>query len=276
MDFLKLPSDSPLGVIAGRGKMPLLVIQGCDPRPVFVLAYHGITDPQWVAARLDHEWFYLGEVARALAVLRERGIQDLVMVGHFPRPSLRHLSKMDHLGLSLLAKLGLRWPGDNHVLHLLQNFCEEEGFLLRSPQEILPTLLASHGALGAHSPSREAFRDIALGEKVLDHLSSLDMGQGVAIQDGLILGVEAAEGTDLCIARCGALALWGPAVYVKRAKIGQSEKLDLPALGPKTLYALVEAKFQGIAFQAEKTLILFPQKVQEYADAHNLFLWGGS
>ena len=68
--------------------------------------------------------------------------------------------------------------------------------------------------------------------------------------------------------------LMAPALYVKRAKLGQSEKLDLPVIGPQTIDCLIKAKFRGLAFQAEKTLLLFPEKVKELADKARIFLWG--
>ena len=256
--------------------MPKLIAQACAPRPLFVIAYHGYADPEFIKDHA-HVWLHLGQVGQAMKCLRERNIREIVMVGKCERPSLRHLLP-DGQGVRLLSKIGLRWPGDNHLLTLIQDFLYEEGFVLKSPQEILQTLIAPLGPLGVCTPSDDSLRDIDVGRRALSAMSSLDFGQGLAIQNGLILGVEAAEGTDLCILRSGELAHPdGPKpLYVKRAKVGQNEKLDLPVIGPSTLDHLIKAGFQGIAYEAERTLLLSIKELANKADQNDVFLWGGA
>ena len=162
------------------------------------------------------------------------------------------------------------------MLLTLQAFLKDEGFCIKSPQDILPHWMAKEGPLGDVRPDEEALQVLKQGFLHLDHLSSLDCGQGIAMQQGWILGIEAAEGTDACIRRCGAMQ-WptGPrALYIKGAKKGQSEALDLPTIGPNTLTNLEEAHFQGIAFEAEKTLLLHPKKLADQANKAGIFLWG--
>lgn len=256
--------------------MPKLIARACAPRPLFVIAYHGYTDKEFVKD-YAHVWLHLGQIGQAMKCLRERNITEIVMVGKCERPSLRHLLP-DGQGMRLLSKIGLRWPGDNHLLTLIQDFLYEEGFVLKSPQEILQTLIAPVGALGATIPSNDILKDIEIGCRALSVMSPLDFGQGLAIQNGLILGVEAAEGTDLCILRTGKLAhSKGPKpIYVKRAKVGQNEKLDLPVIGPKTLDHLIKAGFQGIAYEAERTLLLSIKELRERGDQEGVFFWGGA
>lgn len=270
----------PLGIIAGSGAIPSLIIQSCRRagRPVFVLAYHGHTDAGTVEG-VPHAWLGLGEVGKALSLFREANIREVVFAGgvHRVRPSLRELS-VDRKGWVLLSRIGLRWSGDNKILTTIGAFLEEEGFSLKSPQELFPPLVSAPGALGKVLPNDAEQADIHKAMEALKHLSVLDVGQGLAIQGGLILGIEAAEGTDQCIARCGALQRSGeaPAIYVKCAKKGQDEKIDLPVIGPTTVEHLAAAKFRGLAFQPEKTLILFPELMRARADEANIFLWGGA
>lgn len=268
-----------IAIIAGTGGLPRALLQACQQRqqPYFLLAYQGFTDPTLIQDDTPHIWLSLGQIDKALSALRTRSITDIVMAGGgaIARPSLKNL-KLDKGGMRLLAKIGLRWPGDNHVLKTVAMFLEQEGFCLRSPQDFLPSFLAPAGPLGRHHPSATALEECCKGREVLAHLSRWDFGQGIALQNGLILAIEAAEGTDACIARSGLLQRPGEgrAIYVKRAKIGQDERLDLPVIGPKTLDTLIQMRFQGIAFQAGKTLILMPESVQQKADEAGLFLWG--
>lgn len=264
----------PLAVIAGYGGLPITLLAAHDPRPVFILAYHGHTDPRVVEGR-DHIWLYLGQVGKALQAMQERKIKRIVMAGGIRRPSLRHLLP-DREGRKLLKRLGTRWRGDNKILSVIEEYLEEKGFHLLSVQDIAPHLLPSAGPLGKHTPSSESLADIRTGASLLDHLSPFDVGQGLAIQNGLILAIEAAEGTDACILRTSPLAnpQEPPPVYVKRAKINQTEKIDLPVIGLKTMENLIKAGFQGLSFQAKKTLITDLDKVIQLADQNGLFLWG--
>ena len=136
-------------------------------------------------------------------------------------------------------------------------------------------MFAKEGALGKITPDMQAMATIDKGYLMLKALSPLDFGQGLAMQNGLILGVEAAEGTDECIRRCGPLQREGEGlpVYIKCAKEGQDERLDLPVIGPKTVDTLISSRFQGIAFQANKTLVLFPEEMRKKADEAGIFLW---
>ena len=267
-----------LGIIVGTGAIPRLVIDEClrKGQKIFALAYHGHTDPQLIE-KIPHAWLYFGEVGKGLALLRTHHVSSIMMAGggKISRPSLKNL-KMDQKGWKLLSRIGRSWTGDNKILTTISSFLEEEGFKMSSPQEILPYIRAEAGVLGKNFPDQESRKDIEKGAKILKLLSPLDFGQGLAIQNGLILGVEAAEGTDACIRRCAELQRKEEprAVYVKYAKEGQDEKLDLPVIGPQTVDALIEANFKGLAFQAGKTLVLFPEKMKEKADEAGIFLCG--
>jgi DUF1009 family protein len=261
----------PLGMITGTGHMPRLIIQAYSPQPIFAIAYYDCTDPHAIE-NIPHQWFALGAVGAVLNALRSQNIANLVFAGNLKRPALSHIMP-DKDGMRLLARLGLRWPGDNKLLDVIQNFLQEEGFTVLSPQEILPSLLYT-----IHSPielSDQNLRDIKKGKEILDNLSIFDIGQGIAVQNGQILGIEAAEGTDQCIMRCGKLQNNNePApVYIKCAKIGQNEKIDLPAIGANTINALASAGFCGLAFEKGKTLILDRETVKNEAQKHKIFLW---
>jgi UDP-2,3-diacylglucosamine hydrolase len=266
-----------IAVIAGAGGMPKSLFLHLQQQqiPFFVIAYHGHTD-QSLIQDMDHEWFAFGQVGKVFKALKDREIQSVVFAGGglTPRPSLKNLS-VDGMGLKLLRRIGLRWGGDNQALKVVSAFLEENGFRVCAPQDFIPPLLAKRGCLTHTQPQQETAPDLLLGKEMLAALSPLDFGQGIAIQNGLVLGVEAAEGTDACILRCGKLQRptpEPPPVYIKRAKINQDERCDLPAIGLKTIESLKEAGFQGIAIQSEKTLILEASETLNLANQYGLFI----
>lgn len=264
-----------LGILAGSGELPLRVIEACraTARPVFVLAFEGAADPADFPD-VPHASVRLGAAAEGLRLLRENGVEDLVMAGAVRRPSLAAL-RPDWRAAKLFARIGLRALGDDGLLRAIIKELEAEGFRVVGVDSVLGALVAPAGALGRHEPDRQALADIARGLEVARALGALDIGQAVIVQQGLVLGVEAAEGTDALIARSAALRRAGPGgVLVKTAKPGQERRADLPAIGPATVAACVTAGLRGIAIQAGAAVILDRAAMVEAADRAELFIVG--
>ncbi len=264
-----------LGIIAGQGQLPVLLMEACRARqqPFFVLAYKGQTPPETVTG-VDHLWLSLGELGKSLDALKTRHISKLVLAGKFQRPSLGDI-KADWRGARFLARIGMGALGDDSLLRLILEELTREGITVLGVQEFLTSLQHPPGPLGQILPSAQAQADITWGIQVLKTLSPLDIGQAVIVQQGVVLGIEAAEGTDQLILRCADLQKPGePAVLVKLAKQNQDERADLPTLGPKTLELLIQANMAGLGFEASKTLLIDAEGLKQQADAHGLFLFG--
>ncbi len=264
-----------LAVLAGRGPLPAQVIDAARDagRDVFVLGFEGETDPRLVDG-LPHQWVRLGEIGRALRALHEAQAEEVVMIGPVRRPNLKAL-KLDWRGMQLLARLGLRGQGDDRIFKLLVEELEREGFRVVGADDVMGALLASEGPMTRARPGERAQRDIEIGVRVAARLGELDVGQAAVIQDGLVLGVEAVEGTDALLARCAGLRREGPGgVLVKLKKPRQERRADLPTIGPKTVAAAAVAGLEGIAVHAGNCLIVHRQQVIEAADRAGLFIIG--
>ena len=175
----------------------------------------------------------------------------------------------------MFAKTGARALGDDGLLSALVRALEDEGFRMVGADDVVSDLLAPQGPLGAVAPEAEAKADIALGIDVALALGALDVGQAVVVQQGLVLGVEAAEGTDALIERCGGLRRAGPGgVLVKVKKPGQDRRVDLPTIGVSTVTAAAAAGLSGIAVEAGGTLVMDRSAVAETADRVGVFVIG--
>ena len=265
-----------LGILAGSGELPLRVARAARDagRPVFAVVLSGWGDPaQW--AGLPHAVERPGAAGRILSLLRGAGVRQLVLAGRARRPSVPAL-RPDAFGLRVLARLGSAFLlGDDGLLRAVARVLEEEGFVVVSPQSVLAGLLPESGLLNRAAPPDETARaDIRRGIAVCRALGAADVGQAVVVQQGLVLGVEAIEGTDALLARCGALRRegGGGGVLVKLAKPGQDRRLDLPAIGPETVRNAVAAGLAGIAFEAGATVLLDRERTVAAADAAGLFL----
>jgi DUF1009 family protein len=264
-----------LGILAGAGELPLRVVGACRAidRPVFVLAFEGAADPA-VVAGVPHAWIRLGAAGEGIRILRENGVEELVMAGGVRRPSLWSL-RPDLWTARFFARIGYRALGDDGLLRAVITALEEEGFRIVGVDSILGAALAPEGPFGRLLPDAEAETDIALGLKAARALGALDIGQAVVVQHGVVLGVEAIEGTDALLARCGELRREGPGgVLVKMAKPGQERRADLPTIGRGTVAAAARAGLRGIAVEAGATLVVDRTAVAAAADEAGLFVVG--
>ncbi len=265
-----------LGIIAGGGALPAQLYAACRQagRPVYLLAMEGQADPEHLGG-IPCGWSRLGALDHALKLLHEAGVEELVMAGTFRRPSLATL-RPDRRALSLLPRIGGRLLSDDRMLNAIIDFLErEEGFRVIAPDDVMASLRAPAGTLGLHAPSADDRSDIAMGARVAKALGAFDIGQAVVVRLGIVLGVEAAEGTDALLARCAAWRGGTPAgVLVKMLKPQQQRRADPPVIGVRTVEGAAGAGLRGIAVEAGGTLVLDREKLVRTADALGLFVVG--
>ena len=270
-----------LGIIAGGGELPLAVAGAAQAagRKVFVLALRGCADE--AVSRFDHDWVSLGELGKALKLLRAHDCGDVLLAGKVARPRFADI-KVDTKAVLMLPKIvAAARQGDDALLRAVVAMFEGEGFKAVGVAEAAPALVAGEGVFGRISPSTDNLADIAVAVKVVRAMGALDIGQAVAVCDGLVLAVEAAEGTDWMIARVGRLpeAIRGQpgkprGVLVKAPKPLQDGKTDLPVIGTETVKNVAAAGLAGIAVEAGAALIMNRLAVIEAADKAGIFVMG--
>jgi DUF1009 family protein len=266
---------SKLGIVAGGGEFPGLVIAACraQNRPFHVLALTGHADPS-VIGDAPVDWIRLGEAGTGFQKLKQADVDEVVMIGPVRRPTIRELAP-DFRTTKFFAKVGLKALGDDGLLRAVAREIEEEGFRLVGIDDVLADCLAVPGLYGRHTPDEQAEADIQRGIEVAKGLGALDVGQAVVVQQGIVLGVEAIEGTDGLIRRCKDLRREGlGGVLVKMRKPGQDRRLDLPTIGLATLREASAAGLRGIAVQAGGALVLGREAVAAEADRLGLFVIG--
>jgi len=263
-----------LGIVAGGGSLPHQVIEKCqaEGRPFFVFAIKGAA-PQGSFDALPHCWIRLGAAGDYLKRAQDEGVQDMVMVGPVKRPSIFAM-RPDATALKILTKIGAKGLGDDGLLRAVIDYFEKSyGWRIVGVETLLSDMSSEVGQLGCHSPDETARSDVKRGTEVLAAMAASDVGQAVVVQEGLILGVEAIEGTDALIARCAGLKREGPGgVLIKCAKQGQEMRADRPTLGPKTVEGARDAGLRGIAVEAGRTLLVDRARMVEIADAADMFL----
>jgi hypothetical protein len=269
-------APASLGILAGGGTLPGRVAAAAQAagRRVFLVGLEGFADPG-VLAPFAHAVARLGAAGRILDLLRANACRDLVLVGPVRRPSLLDL-RPDAEGARLLGRIGrAAFAGDDGLLAAVVRVLGEEGFSVVGAHEILTEAVGPGGLLSRTAPDAAALADIARGVAVTRALGAADVGQGCVVQQGIVLAVEAIEGTDAMLARAATLRRPGPGgVLVKLVKPGQDRRADLPNIGLRTIHAAAEAGLRGVAFEAGGTLLAEREAMVAAADAAGLFLLG--
>jgi DUF1009 family protein len=265
-----------LAIVAGSGDLPKRLLEACRAtgRPVFVLALEGHTE-RTLVADAPHAWVRLGAATEGFAALRAAAVTEVVFAGPVRRPSLASLMP-DMRAAKILARIGMRAIGDDGLLSAIVKEFEAEGFRVVGIDDVLADLVAPTGAVGRLMPDDAARADIARGLAVVRALGALDIGQAAVIEAGVVLGVEAIEGTDALIERAGKLKREGVrrGVLVKAKKPAQERRVDLPTIGVGTVERVAAAGLAGIAIEAGAALIVDRDEVARRADAAGLFVVG--
>jgi len=253
----------PIGLIAGNGVFPVVFARAARAQGLVVhaVAFSGEADPRLEAEVASLEWKKLGQVHGMVRSLVSRGAKKAVMAGGIGRVRSLKYVWPDLGAWRILARLGTR--RDDELLRAVAAYVETLGLTIVSPTDYVKEVLAPEGHLGGPALTEAQRRDVELGKEVGFHLGRVDVGQTVVVKDGVVLAVEAVEGTDECIRRGGRCG--GPgAVVVKRLKPGQDLRFDRPALGPVTLEVMREVGASVLAMEAHHTVLL---------DAAGLFKW---
>lgn len=268
----------PLGILAGNGGLPLEVANEVrrTGRPVHVVAIRGEAEPGIEVH--PHTWIGLGQVGGMLRAFREAGCEDLVILGGVRRPDLLKLRPDIGFFCNLPLILSLMAGGDDSVLRRVVSFFERHGFRVLGAHDVAPELLAAAGVLGGSEPDDWLRRDIATGFALIEALAPVDVGQGVVIVDGRPVAIEGAEGTDRMLARLREMRAEGHGgrggAIVKAPKRGQELRVDLPAVGPRTVEGAAAAGLAGIAVAAGQVLVAERERVRQLLTETGLFLVG--
>lgn len=262
-----------VAIIAGRGDLPLNIVQACHALniPVCVLLLNGYANPADYADVETHTTT-VGALGRTLKLLKNTNAQNVVMAGGIDRPSLSTL-KPDLMGLWFFVRYAVDSMGDDGALQALSALFVRRGYRVVGANDFLPHAHAV-GTLGKHAPTVHDKKSIARGVSVLKTLSPADVAQSIICQNGLVLGIEAIEGTDELINRTTPYVRTDKAgaVLVKMQKHGQSTTADMPTIGVATVENAHRAGLAGIAFDSTGTLLMDRDAMIKRADTLGLFL----
>jgi UDP-2,3-diacylglucosamine hydrolase len=279
-----IQSEEKLGLIAGNGSFPLLLLDAARAQgaQVVVAAIQEETSPliEQRGAAAVH-WMSLGELGRLIDTFKKEGVRTAVMAGQVKHKQIFSAIRPDWRLAKVLFSLGTR--NTDSLIGAVAKVLEDEGIHLISSTSFLEPLLAKAGVLTKRGPSEAERKNIEYGRTVGRHLAQYDIGQSVVIAEAACVAVEAMEGTDATILRAGEImrsaahdgessALSRALTVVKVAKPNQDMRFDVPVIGVKTIETMAQAGATCLAVDAGKCLLLDGDRVIETADRNQIAL----
>jgi UDP-2,3-diacylglucosamine hydrolase len=244
-----------LGLIAGNGKFPLLFAAEAkrEGYTVVAVAHRGETPEEIERLADDVIWIQVGQLGKIIRTFKNAGVTQAVMAGGIGKVKLFSNFRPDLRGITFLARLKSR--EDDALLRGVADELSREGITVLESTLCLPHIVPAEGILTPQAPIASQWEDIRLGFRVAKEIGRLGIGQTVVVKEGVVLAVEAVEGTDAAIARGGSIARSG-CVVVKVSKPGQDLRFDVPAVGVDTIKNLHAVRGAVLAVEAGKTILL--------------------
>lgn len=260
-----------IGILAGGGGLPVAIAESVlgHGGSVHIVAIDGEAGSE--VRRFPHTIVNWGQIGRMVATLKREGGGQMVIAGAVRRPDLLRIRPDLGFvrGVARIMQLVVA-GGDDSVLRLVVRFFEEQGLHVLGVDDVAPDLVLGAGPLGRIAPDEAALADARRGFAVTRALGDLDVGQAVAVRGGRIIAIEGAEGTDAMLRR---VAAGTPAsgrfsgAVTKAPKPGQEMRVDMPAIGPRTVELAAAAGIGTIAVEAGAVLALDRPLLVETADA---------
>jgi DUF1009 family protein len=248
-----------LGIIAGNGRFPFLVLEAARSQghDVTIVAIKEETFPELNDAAKRHQaaihWISLGHLGKCINLLKDAGATTAVMAGQVKHTKIFAGIVPDRMFLGVLMSLTTK--STDGLIGAVAKVMRDQGIELTDSTSLLTPLLAKPGVLTKRAPTDEEQRDFEFGYQVADVIAGLDVGQTIAVKHQAVVAVEAMEGTDEVIGRAGHLA--GPGVrIIKVAKPKQDMRFDVPVIGFATIQAMRVAGASALSIDAGKTLML--------------------
>ena len=272
-----------LAILAGSGTLPVAVAKVAQDRGQNAVVFRlPGSDPE-----LEHMFssvpLDIVNFTQLFASLEQSSCSAVCLIGGVVRPELSQLDLSPLTEAERTGLTGALQQGDKSVLIWLSGTIEARGYKVLGAQDVYPDFLTQEGCLTEAKPGAQHLSDLEKAARVAAVLGEVDTGQAVIVADGLVLAVEAQEGTDAIIGRITDLpgSLRGSSkhpkgVLFKRAMPGQDLRVDLPVIGPKTIELCAKAGLAGIGLISGESIIDQLDETLSLANEHGLFVVGMS
>jgi DUF1009 family protein len=257
--------SSPIGLVAGNGQFPLEFAENARARGLKVetVALKGEADKRIETISESTTWVSVGQLGKLIRSLKKRGVRQVAFAGGVTRVNFVDGFRIDWVGLRMLSKL--RSFNDDSIMRGIISTVESGGIQVIGASVLLEKSVPKVGVLTKRGLSKDELANARIGWEAARTTGTLDIGQSIVMRNKTIIAVEAVEGTDATIRRAAAVRGEG-GVLVKLAKPIQDLRIDLPAVGVRTIELMHENRITALVVEAGKAIMLDPQGIIEAAN----------
>lgn len=274
-------SQPPIGLIAGWGNFPIEVAEQiiASGRRIYCVAITDHASEKLESICDDVKWSGVGKFGAHIRYFQRHGVRQVTMAGKLFKSELlfqgsvwwKHCPDLTAIRTFAPYLLGSRRDSrDDSLLLAVTKTYASRSLTICPATDFAPELLVDQGLLTGKPLSAKQTRDADYGWQVAKQMGGMDIGQSITIKDGTVLGVEAVEGTDACIARTGKLCPRGGWTLVKVSKPNQDMRFDVPAIGPQTITGLAKNGGTAIVVEADMTILVEREKTLQLAKQHGI------
>jgi DUF1009 family protein len=259
-----------LGLIAGNGQFPFLVLKAARERnlDVVVAAIKEETFPEIESCGFPVHWLGLGQLGRLIRLFRQAGVHRAIMAGQVKHVQIFGSSIPDLTMLRMLA--GLRQKNTDSLIGGVARVLAEEGISLVDSTELLKPLMATAGRWTQRGLDEREQADLDYGLPIARQIARMDIGQTVVVRERAVVAVEAMEGTDAAVLRAGKLVARERLTVIKVSKPQQDMRFDVPVVGAPTVQTMVESGATALILDAGRTLVLEREEMLKLADQNGI------
>lgn len=263
--------EKRIGIIAGEGKFPLMVLEGAKKEgyEVAVAGLKNMASPDLEKVADVFTWVSIGEVGKLVKFLTTNNVRKALLAGRVKHFTIYKDFFPDSVTIFLLTQLKDKKP--TSIFKKLSEYLSSKGIELIDSTVFLSNLLPNEGVLTKNKPSRKALEDIEFGWKIAKNIAGMDIGQTIVVKDKAVIAVEAMEGTDETLRR--AINIGGDGIVViKVSRPQQDMRFDVPVVGLSTVKILSEVKNPVLCIEASKTLFFDMEESIKFADERGIVI----
>jgi hypothetical protein len=240
---------------------------------VYIIGFHGFTDPNLKDLAKEFGWFKLGQLEKPIAFFKDHRVDRVVMAGKIEKSNLLRPWNIRFDRRALRMVRGLPDWKDDTVLKAIGAEFEKDGIIIEEMTPWAQKIMAPLGPLTKKRPNEKQWKDIEFGRAMALGVGGLDIGQTVIVKNLAVIAVEAIEGTDRAIRRVSDIGI-RHSVVVKMAKPNQDMRFDVPGVGPSTIESMIHSKAKILAIEAGKTMIADRSRMVKVAEKAGISIVG--
>lgn len=263
---------SKLLVISGAGEYPRLVVEGARRAGVSridVMAVKGSCARSTARMGDSVRSFAVGESDQAMKWAADEGYDGAILAGQVNPMSLFR-GRFDETVRRWLREMPVK--NAHTIFGKLVSEFELRGVKMLPASLYMDGHIPGAETLTERGLSATELDDVRRGMQVAADVGRHDVGQTVLVKSGMVLAVEAFEGTNAAIVRAGRLSRGS--VLCKAAREGHDWRFDIPVAGLTTLKKMKKAGVTALAFQAGRLILLDREEVVSFANRHGIAVVG--